>query len=134
MLEINSTTQNARVAVTIVNIKGDVDASNYEIFQSQTEKIISDGARYLLLNLQEVAYMSSAGLRAIHNLFSKLREIHKDANDEELRKKMSTGAYKSPYIKIVNVSPRVKEAFELGGFETYIEVYDEQNKAINSFR
>lgn len=133
MLEINSSTQNARVAVTIVNIKGDIDASNYETFQSETEKIITDGARYLLLNLQEVAYMSSAGLRAIHNLFSKLREIHKDANDEELRKKMSAGAYKSPYIKVVNLSARVKEAFELGGFETYIETYDDVSSAVNSF-
>ena len=85
MLEINSTTQTARVPVTIVNIKGEVDASNYEIFQSQAEKIISDGATHLLLNLQEVAYMSSAGLRVIHGLFNKLRELHKNRRISKLR-------------------------------------------------
>ena len=133
MLEINSIDQDARVLITIVDIKGDIDASNYDVFQSQTEKIITDGARYILLNLQEVPYMSSAGLRVIHNLFNKLRELHKDANDDELRKKMSAGVYKSPYIKVVNLSPRVKEAFELGGFETYIETYDDVSHALNSF-
>ena len=107
MLEINSTNQNARVSVTIVHIKGEIDASNYQIFQSQTEKIISEGAKYLLLNLQDVPYMSSAGLRVIHILFNKLREIHKDVNDDELRKKMSAGAYKSPYLKVATRAPNV---------------------------
>jgi len=133
MPEINSTVQNANVPVTIINIKGDVDASNYEIFQTETEKIISDGAKYVLLDLQGVDYMSSAGLRVIHGLFNKLRQIHQDTNDDELRKKMSTGAYKSPYIKVVNLTTKVKEVFELGGFETYLEVYDDLNSAVNSF-
>lgn len=133
MLEINSTIQNARVSVTIAYIKGEVDASNYQVFQSQTEKIISDGATYLLLNLQDVPYMSSAGLRVVHTLFNKLREIHKDIKDDELRKKMSVGAYKSPYLKVTNLAPNVREAFEISGFETYIEVYDDVSNAVNSF-
>jgi anti-anti-sigma factor len=133
MLEINSTVQNTNVPVTVINIKGDVDASNYEVFQTQTEKIISDGAKYVILDLQGVDYMSSAGLRVIHGLFNKLRQIHQDANDEELRNKMKSGAYKSPYIKVVNLSSSLKELFELSGFETYIEVYDDVEKAIQSF-
>jgi len=133
MLEITSTTENARVPVTIVNVQGEVDASNYQIFQSQTEALIANGAQYLLLNLAEVTYMSSAGLRAINNLFNKLRDIHKDANDDELHKKMSAGIYKSPYLKIANLTSRVKEAFELGGFETYIEVYSDISSAVKSF-
>ncbi len=133
MLEINSKIENARVPVTVITAKGEIDASNYDVFQSQTEKIISEGAKYLLLDLQDVDYMSSAGLRAIHTLFNKLRQLHQDVNDDELRKKMSVGAYKSPYIKVANLTPKVKEAFELGGFEIYLEVYDNVASAINSF-
>ena len=133
MLEINSTIQNARVPITIINISGEIDASNYHIFESQTEKIISEGAKYLLLNLQDVPYMSSAGLRVVHTLFNKLREIHQDVNDDELRKKMSAGAYKSPYLKVATLAPNVREAFEISGFETYIEVYDDISNAVNSF-
>lgn len=133
MLEINITSRTARVPVTIVKVRGDIDASNYQELQLQTERLITNGARYLLLNLQEVPYISSAGLRVIHNAFNKLRGLHQDANDDELRKKMSVGAYKSPYIKIVHLSERAKEAFELGGFETYIEVYNDVEKAVESF-
>lgn len=133
MLEINATTQNANVPVTIISIKGDIDASNYEVFQEQAEKTIADGARYILLDLQGVKFMSSAGLRVIHGVFNKLRQIHQDADDDELRKKMSAGAYKSPYIKVTNLAPEVKEVFELGGFETYIEVHTDLDRAINSF-
>jgi anti-anti-sigma factor len=133
MLEITSTTQNARVPVTIINVKGAIDSSNYQEFQTETEKVINAGAHHLLFNMQDVSYMSSAGLRVIHALFNKLREIHKDVNDEELRKKMSSGAYKSPYIKVANMSEALKELFEISGFETYIEAYDDISSAINSF-
>lgn len=133
MLEITSTTENARVPVTIISPKGEIDSSNHQVFQTEGETLIKNGACYLLINLKDVPYMSSAGLRVIHTLFNKLREIHKDVNDEELRKKMSTGGYKSHYIKVSHLSERVKEVFELSGFETYIESYDDISSAIKSF-
>jgi anti-anti-sigma factor len=133
MLEITSTTENARVPVTIINLKGEIDSSNHQVFQAEGETLIKNGACYLLINLKDVPYMSSAGLRVIHTLFNKLREIHKDVNDEELRKKMSTGAYKSQYIKVVNLSSSLRELFELSGFDTYIESFDDVPSAIKSF-
>ena len=133
MLDITTTIQNARVPVTIIHISGEIDSSNYKLFQEQAEEAVADGARYLLLDMKNVAYISSAGLRVIHTLFNKLRDIHKDANDDELRKKMSAGAYKSPYVKVANLSERVKEAFELSGFDVYIEVFDDLSAAVSSF-
>lgn len=133
MLEITATTENARVPVTIINLKGEVDSSNHQVFQAESEALINQGSRYLLINLKEVSYMSSAGLRIIHTLFNKLREIHKDVNDDDLRKKMRAGAYKSQYIKVVNLSSALKELFELSGFDTYIESFDDVPSAIKSF-
>ena len=66
-------------------------------------------------------------------MFNKLRDLHKDANDDELRRKMSVGAYKSPYIKVANLKERVREAFELSGFDVYIEVHNDINSAVQSF-
>jgi anti-sigma B factor antagonist len=133
MLEITSTTENARVPVTIINLKGEVDSSNHQVFQTEGEALINQGARYLLINLKEVSYMSSAGLRVIHTLFNKLREVHKDVNDDELRKKMRAGAYKSSYIKVVDLSSALRELFVLSGFDTYIEPFDDISSAIKSF-
>lgn len=133
MLEITSNTESARVPVTIINLKGEVDSSNHQLFQAEGEALINQGSLYLLINLKEVTYMSSAGLRVIHVLFNKLREIHKDVNDDELRVKMKAGGYKSPYIKVVNLSASLKELFELSGFETYVESFENIASAINSF-
>lgn len=132
-MDIKVTTEQGRVPVTIVHVSGDIDSATYLNFQSAAEKLIENGARYMLVNLKDVPYISSAGLRALHNLFNKLRSIHKDVNDDELRKKMNTGSYKSPYIKVTNLSPQIKDAFEISGFETYIETYDDAGKAVESF-
>lgn len=133
MLNIKSTTENARVPVTILKISGDIDSSNYQLFQSYADEKIAQGTQYLLLDFSEVKRISSAGLRVIHNLFNKLRDIHKDVNDDELRKRMSSGAYKSPYIKLTNLAPNVAEVFKLGGFEIYLELFDDRSKAVDSF-
>jgi len=132
-MEIKVVTENARVPVTVMNIHGDIDSITYQAFQAKADELISDGARYILVNMAEAPYISSAGLRSLHNIFNKLRSLHKDVNDDELRKKMSTGNYKSPYIKITNLSSHIKEVFELSGFETYMEVHDDIGQAIASF-
>lgn len=133
MLEINITTKTARVPVTVIQIAGEIDSSNYKVFQARAEEAVAAGASHLLIDMAHMAYISSAGLRVIHTLFNKLRDLHKDANDDELRKKMSAGAYKSPYIKVANLTARVREAFELSGFDVYIEVHGDAESAVQSF-
>lgn len=133
MLDIKSITQNTRVPVSIVHIAGDIDSSTYQLFQTHLDEQVAQGARYILLDFREVKRISSAGLRVIHNLFNKLRDLHKDVNDDELRKKMSAGEYKSPYVKLTNLAPHIAEVFKLGGFDIYIAIIDDENEAINSF-
>ncbi|MEK6751798.1 MAG: STAS domain-containing protein [Chloroflexota bacterium] len=132
-MDITVSSEQGRVPVTILHISGDIDSVTYMAFQSAAEELIEKGARHLLVNLKEAPYISSAGLRALHILFNKLRSVHKDINDDELRKRMNAGSYKSPYIKMANLSPQIKDAFELSGFETYIETYDDVEKAVESF-
>jgi len=132
-MDITASTAHGRVPVTIIHIQGSIDSSSHQTFQVVSETIINDGARHLLIDLKDAYYISSAGLRAIHILFNKLRTIHKDVNDDDLRIQMKAGSYKSPYIKVANLSPQAREAFELSGFETYIETFDDIDKAVASF-
>ncbi len=132
-MDITASTSHGRVPVTIIHIEGSIDSSTHQTFQAVSETIVNDGARHLLIDLKEAHYISSAGLRVIHILFNKLRAIHNDVNDDELRIQMKAGSYKSPYIKVANLSPQAKDAFELSGFETYIETFDDISKAVASF-
>jgi hypothetical protein len=45
----------------------------------------------------------------------------------------STGTYKSPHLKLLNLSPETKTAFETSGFDMYIETFTDKNTAIASF-
>lgn len=132
-MEIKVATENARVPVTVMSIHGDIDSLTHQAFQAKADELISGGARYILVNMADTPHISSAGLRSLHNIFNKLRSLHQDVNDDELRKEMSAGNYKSPYIKITNLSGHVREVFELSGFETYMEIHDDLSKAIASF-
>src|SRR5690349_16976606 len=132
-MEIKITAGSARVPITIIHIQGNVDSATYQAFQTKADELIKGGARYILVDLAESPFISSAGLRVLHNIFNSLRSLHKDVNDEELRKKMGSGAYKSPYIKVANLSSQVRDAFVISGFDTYIEVFDDLKKAIASF-
>lgn len=133
MLELHTTIHTARVPVNTITPGGNIDSSTFNLFQACVEEQLTNGAQYVLLNFRDTDYISSAGLRVIHNLFNSLRNLHNDVNDDDLRKQMSAGMYKSPYLKICCLSGTNAEVFRLAGFDIYIEIFDDESKAINSF-
>ena len=85
-MNIKMSVVSGRVPVTVVHVEGNVDVSTADVFQAIVVNVIEDGARYILLDMEHVPYMSSAGLRALHQVFNKLREVNKDdVADEEMK-------------------------------------------------
>ena len=134
-MEIKVSTENGRVPVTVLHVDGNIDSSTYEQFQSTAKKLIDEGARYLLVDLSHAPFVSSAGLRALHSLFNELRSRNPEANltDEQMKRGISAGTYKSPHLKLLNLSPETKTAFETSGFDMYIDTFTDRNAAIASF-
>jgi anti-anti-sigma factor len=134
-MEIKVSTESGRVPVTVLHVDGNIDSSTYEKFQSTARKLIDEGARYILVDLSHAPFVSSAGLRALHTLFNELRSRNPEANlnDEQIKKGISAGTYKSPHLKLLNLSPETKTAFETSGFDMYIDTFTDRNAAIASF-
>ena len=134
-MEIKVSTESGRVPVTVLHVDGNIDSSTYEQFQSTAKQLIEEGARYVLVDLSHAPFVSSAGLRALHTLFNELRSRNPEANlsDEQLKKGISAGTYKSPHLKLLNLSPETKTAFETSGFDMYIDTFTDRNAAIASF-
>jgi|SRR5687767_6062907 len=134
-MEIEVRTENGRVSVTVMHIHGSIDASTYQTFQSKADELIKQGTRHILVDLSHAGFISSAGFRALHQIFNKLRSLHPDSNlsDEEIKKGISAGTYKSPHLKLLNPSKETKTAFEMSGFDMYIETYTDMNAAVASF-
>jgi anti-anti-sigma factor len=134
-MEIKVSTESGRVPVTVLHVDGNIDSSTYEQFQSTAKKLIDEGARYILVDLSHAPFVSSAGLRALHTLFNELRSRNPEANlsDEQMKRGISAGTYKSPHLKLLNLSPETKTAFETSGFDMYIDTFTDRNAAIASF-
>jgi anti-anti-sigma factor len=134
-MDIKVSTENGRVPVTVIHADGNIDSSTYEAFQKKVDELISGGAHYLLIDLSHVSFISSAGLRALHVIFNQLRALHPDANlsDEEMRRGIRAGTYKSPHLKLLNLSAGARGAFEMAGFDMYIETFTDLKTAIASF-
>jgi anti-anti-sigma factor len=134
-MDIKISTEQARVPVTILHVEGDIDSSTYDDFLTRAQKLIQEGARYMLIDLAHVPYVSSAGLRAIYTIFKNLRAIHPEENvsEEQMESAAKMGTYKSPHLKLLNVSDHVYGVFQMGGFDRYIESFTDREKALASF-
>lgn len=134
-MEVKVSTENGRVPVTVVHVDGNIDSSNATAFQSKLDELVENGARHVLLDLSHAPFVSSAGLRAFHHLFNKLRMLHPDAelSEEDVRKGIALGTYKSPHVKLLNLSPETTVAFKTAGFDMYLETFTDMKTAIAAF-
>lgn len=134
-MDIQAHTENGRVPVTVLHVHGNLDSSTYQEFEAKAEELINNGARYILVDLSHSGFISSAGFRALNHIFKKLREVHPEANlsDEAMKKGISAGTYKSPHLKLLKMSPETRTAFEMSGFDMYIDTFTDLNTALASF-
>jgi anti-anti-sigma factor len=134
-MEIKVSTENGRVPVTIIHIDGNLDSSSSNQFQKKADELIKSGAHHLLIDLTHSPYVSSAGFRALNQIFKDLNSLHPAANlnDADMKKGVIDGSYKSPYLKLLNLSEQTRNVFTATGFDMYIEDYDDIKKAIDAF-
>lgn len=134
-MEIITSIENGSVPVTVMQIIGNIDSTTYQAFTDHANALIQNGTRHILVDLSESAFISSAGLRAIHGLVKKLRTLNPDTNlsETEYKQRIGAGTYKSPHIKLLNLSQETYTAFTLSGFDMFIETYTDKATAIASF-
>ena len=134
-MEIKVSTENGHVPVTIIHVDGNLDSAAYKAFQAKAEELIKNGARYILIDLEHSPFVSSAGFRAFNQIFRELNNIHSDSSlsEEEIKQGVSDGTYKSPYLKLANLSTESKTVFTTTGFDMFLELYDDLKTAIASF-
>ncbi|MEO8357449.1 MAG: STAS domain-containing protein [Chloroflexota bacterium] len=135
-MDIKVSIENGHVPVTILHVDGNIDALSYQEFQAKAEELINAGAQYLLVDLSHSPFVSSAGLRALHQIFNELRarDPNNGLSEEEVRRGISAGTYKSPHLKLVNLSKETKTAFDISGFDMFIETFNDKQTAIASFQ
>jgi len=132
-MEIVVSQEQGRVPVTVFRIQGELNVYTYERFQQKVREAHDAGMLNLLLDLAEVSYISSAGIRALNDSFKLLRTGAPEENDEAMAKGLRDGTFKSPHLKLLNPSPQVLEVLKIAGVDMFLEVHRHLREAVGSF-
>jgi anti-anti-sigma factor len=125
--------QEGRVPVTVFHVTGQITEESYEQLQKQGEAAFQAGMRNLLLDLTDVSFISSSGLRVIHRLYMLLRTEALEDSDEVVRRGLKDGSYQSAHFKLLKPSAAVLRTLEYAGFDMFLQVHTDLEKAIASF-
>ena len=107
---MNFTTENID-GTTVVRLAGDLDTNSSTGAQNPIEEFLDGGATDMLVNLKEVGFVSSAGLRILLAAAKKLNRV-----DGKLR--------------ISDLNETVLEVFEISGFITILKVFPTEEAAL----
>jgi anti-anti-sigma factor len=132
-MEIRVSNQPGRVPVTVFHIVGDIDTHTYEQLQTQAEQTHAAGAGNIVLDLEQVGYVSSAGIRAINHIFTLLRTQAAAESDEAVRLGINAGTFKSPHLKLARLNHRVTEALRIAGVDMFLEFHPDLETALASY-
>jgi anti-anti-sigma factor len=131
-MEIDVTQEKGKVSVSVVHIKGDLDASSYLDLVNTAQKLYKVGARSLLLDLANLDFISSAGLASLHIVMKMFGGEKADPED-------GWGTYKEierglqVNVKLLNPSTEVDNVLDTVGFKQFFEVFTDLEEAVNSF-
>lgn len=127
-LSITSSQAESKPNVTVFHLSGVLDAASEDTLYEKACQVIDSGAQHLLLDMQNLTHISSAGLRVLHNIFKKCTP---EGDFEAARG--SGEPYKSPYFKLAGASPEVYYVLNLAGFLHNIPFYPTMEDALKSF-
>ncbi len=132
-MEITVTHDQGQVPVTIFHIVGEINVNTYEQLQQRAEEEYRAGMRDLLLDLTQVTFISSAGLRAVHALFLLLRDDSAEENEEAVSRGLRDGTYKSLHLMLLNPQPAVLRPLRTAGFDMYLNIFNDLMQAVDAF-
>lgn len=101
--------------IAVITPQGRLDAAGARPLEAELTQHIAAGEVHLLIDLTNTRYISSDGLRA-------LLAAQKQA-------KKQNGA-----LKLCCLSPRLVEIFEMSGFDTVFEIFQDREQAEKSFQ
>jgi anti-sigma B factor antagonist len=98
----------------IVQVSGSVDALTASILSDYLSLKISQNHTNLVLDLSEVEFMSSAGLRSV---LAALKESRNKGGD----------------LRIAGVQPGVEKVLKMSGFTSILKIFPDSENALASF-
>ena len=113
-IQVSSEVAGSRNQISIIKVGGYIDTTTSSELERALDSLLKQGRFYLIVDLGNVDYISSAGWGIFISEIKSIRENNGD-------------------LKLVRMVPDVYEIFELLEFHHILDVYDTVDEAINKF-
>ena len=100
--------------VNVMSFEGNLDTNTAPQAQSQIDQLIDGGSSKILINFDNLNYISSAGLRVLLATAKKLKATSGD-------------------LKICGLNKTVQEVFDISGFSSILSVVATEEDALAGF-
>ncbi len=100
--------------VCVLKVSGHLDGHTYPEFEEKLNEIVDGGCYSIVIDFDQLDYISSAGLGALLNIHTRAREHNGD-------------------VRISGLSRKTRRLFDLLGFSHVLSVYDAMDEAVKAF-
>ena len=107
-------TEREQNGIAVFKIDGRVDSDGAVMLEQHLLKATEDGHHKMVLEMADVRYINSAGLRILAEVLT----INRENNGE---------------LYLVGLSNKVKRVFQIIGFDNFFKLFDDTETALNSF-
>jgi anti-anti-sigma regulatory factor len=125
------------IPVTVMELVGKLDGSNYMQLIDEARKAYDNGVRDLLIDLSQLTFLSSAGIAAIHQTGLIFRgqpmsgEEMGWASFHAIDRDRGSGVQK--HVKLLCPQPPVTTILDIASFESLFEIHHDLDEAVASF-
>jgi anti-sigma B factor antagonist len=100
--------------IKIMDLNGNLDTNTAPDVESQLSRLIDKGTNNILINLEKLEYISSAGLRVFLATGKRIKSV-------------------GGKFELCHLNETVQEVFDMSGFSTILNVYKDENEALKEF-
>lgn len=101
--------------VSSIKLEGRFDANTSDAVEKFIREKIEKGCSQFVLNMENVSFISSAGLRVVIIIAKELRNEHQGD------------------LHIAVLQPSVKRVFEISGLNNILKIFDDEQTATEAF-
>ncbi len=101
----------SRADATLVSVVGRMDAVSSPQFEKEVGRLIDEGNKNFVIDLKDLDYISSSGLRSVLVIAKKLK-------------------VKDGKVMLASLQAVVKEVFDISGFSNIIPIYESVDEAM----
>ena len=136
-MEIKIIQKQGRLPVTVFELVGKMDGSNYMQLVEAARNAYLSGMRDLLIDLSQLTYISSAGIVAIHKtalLFRGLPVAEEESGWAAFHAMdLDRSGGVQAHVKLLSPQPDVANILEISGFKSLFEIHTGLDEAVASF-